>query len=152
MRGERLKILIVEDDDDARYGLRVRLSASGYEPITAPNALYARRLAPRELPDIVLLDLGLPDADGMTLLRELRQHPSLEAVPIVVVSAREARLSEAATLEQGAFAFLQKPVENRVLQDTIARAVASLGPPQRIAEVSAPGALAADSRSAPCGH
>jgi DNA-binding response OmpR family regulator len=138
MQTDKTKILIVEDDDDARYGLRVRLRASGYEPVTAPNAFYARRLAIREMPDIVLLDLGLPDCDGMALLRELREHPCLEDVPIVIVSAREARLSEDATRKEGAFAFLQKPVENRVLKDTIARAVASIAGVERRAVPARP--------------
>jgi two-component system KDP operon response regulator KdpE len=119
----RARVLIVEDDDDARYALRVRLRASGYDPVTAPNALYAMRIAHRENPDVVVLDLGLPDADGIALLRELHREPGLTEVPVIVVTAKEAAACEVAAHEAGAFAFLQKPVETRELTNAIARAL-----------------------------
>jgi len=120
---KRARIMIVEDDDDARYALRVRLRASGYDPVTAPNALYAMRLAQRESVDLVVLDLGLPDVDGIGLLRELHGEPSLANVPVVVVTARDAATAAVAAHEAGAFAFLQKPVETQVLKETISRAL-----------------------------
>jgi DNA-binding response OmpR family regulator len=119
----RPRVLIVEDDDDTRYGLRLRLRALGYDPVTAPNACYAHRIALREHPNVIILDLGLPDAEGLTLLRDLHRQPTLANVPVVVVTAREAATCEVAAHAAGAFAFLQKPVESHDLKNTIARAL-----------------------------
>src|SRR5258708_6461587 len=82
----RPTILVVDDDDAIRRFLNAALSVNGYEVREATNGTEALRAASSYPVDLVLLDLGLPDADGLAVLAGLRQ---LRAAPVVVVSARD---------------------------------------------------------------
>jgi DNA-binding response OmpR family regulator len=113
------KILIVEDDADVRLGLNARLRASGYETAFAADAMAAIGVARRELPDLILLDIGLPAGDGFVVMERLRGNAHLSCIPIVVVSARPAQAYADRALKAGASAFLQKPVDNDRLLRTI---------------------------------
>ena len=105
------KILIVEDDQDTRQLLRIRLEANGYEIAFAADAVTALRVARDERPDLVLLDMGLPGGDGVVVMERLKSFPALESIPVIVVSAREPETTEARATEAGARAFLQKPID-----------------------------------------
>ena len=100
-------VLVVEDDLVIRDTLRLALNAAGYEVCAVGTAGAAIEAAGRRLPDLVLLDLGLPDADGFTTCRELRSL-SAHAV-IIVLTARHDELDVVAGLESGADDYLLKP-------------------------------------------
>jgi DNA-binding response OmpR family regulator len=76
-------------------------------------------MARKENPDLILLDLGLPAGDGFVVLERLRAITQLATIPVVVVSARPAQVHADKALESGASAFLQKPVDNDLLLQTI---------------------------------
>jgi CheY-like chemotaxis protein len=80
-------VLIVDDDAMFREVVRMRLSAAGYRTVVASGAEEGWVVARKERPDIVLLDLIMPEADGVTFLRRLRADPALAATPVIVVSA-----------------------------------------------------------------
>ena len=120
---EKKKILIVDDDADIRIGLHARLRASGYATVFAEDGMTAVTIARREEPDLVLLDLGLPGGDGFVVLERLRRHTQLACTPVIVLSARDPEENEKLALDAGAAAFFQKPAENDVLLDAIARAL-----------------------------
>jgi DNA-binding response OmpR family regulator len=107
------KILVVDDDQDLLVGLTARLKASGYTVICATNAISAITVARRELPDLVILDLGLPEDDGFLVLERMRGLADLVAIPVIVLSARDPVQNERRALEAGAVAFFQKPADNR---------------------------------------
>jgi CheY-like chemotaxis protein len=113
------KILIVEDDADLRLGLNARLRANKYQTAFAADAMSAVSQARREQPDLILLDLGLPAGDGFVVMDRLRANTQLAAIPIVVVSARPHHTCASQALAAGARAFLQKPVDNDVLLETV---------------------------------
>src|SRR5262249_49108198 len=93
----RATILVAEDSTDSREMMQVLLEIKGYDVISAADGLRAVDLALEKLPDLVLLDLQLPGLDGLSVTKELRLHPELEAVPIVMVSGYDsARYREAA--------------------------------------------------------
>jgi two-component system, OmpR family, KDP operon response regulator KdpE len=117
------KILIVEDDADLRRGLTLRLRASGYEVAHAQDGLSAVSVAVKERPDLVLLDIGLPGGDGISVLRRYRNLAATCVTPVVVLSGRDPRVAEPAVEEFDVAGFLTKPVENDVLLDTIERAL-----------------------------
>jgi twitching motility two-component system response regulator PilH len=71
------------------------------------------------MPDLILLDLGLPAGDGFAVLERLKANDSLSLVPVIVMSGRDRNLSEARALRAGAKAFLQKPVQNAQLLSVI---------------------------------
>ena len=113
------KILIVEDDADLRLGLNARLRASKYQTAFAADAMSAVVQARKEQPDLILLDIGLPAGDGFLVMERLRANTQLAAIPIVVVSARPHQTSASRALAAGARAFLQKPVDNELLLQTV---------------------------------
>ena len=99
-------ILIVEDETRLRTVLRTGLAPHGYVVREAPDGTEALRLAGEAVPDVVLLDLGLPDLDGVELVRRLR---AWSAVPIIVLSAREQENEKVRALDAGADDYLTKP-------------------------------------------
>ena len=117
------KILIIDDDEDMRRGLDMRLRASGYETAFATDAVSAISVAIQEQPDLVLLDLGLPVGDGFLVMQRMRESATLRCIPVIVVSARDPKASARRALEEGALAFFQKPADNAELLTAIERAV-----------------------------
>jgi two-component system KDP operon response regulator KdpE len=99
-------VLVVEDEEPIRKFLRTSLSNSGYRVDEAGNGEQAIRLAMQHPPDVVILDLGLPDIDGQQVLRQLREW--LHA-PIVILSARDQEAQKIAALDNGADDYLTKP-------------------------------------------
>lgn len=102
------KILVVDDDAAIRRLLRNTLLRAGYAVVEATDAKDALRQATVEHPDAVLLDLGLPDRDGLSLIPQLR---SREGIAVLVVSAREAVDEKVAALDLGAVDFVTKPFD-----------------------------------------
>ncbi len=107
MTKEAQRILIVEDDKSLRTSLTHSLRAEGYHPIEAASVAFGRLQVQESRPDLILLDLGLPDADGMTLLRELRAAG--DATPIIVLTARDDEASKVKALDLGADDYVSKP-------------------------------------------
>jgi DNA-binding response OmpR family regulator len=99
-------VLIIEDDANIRAGLKRSLADRGYDVKTAPTGLGGLSTLVDEHPDVVLLDLGLPDIDGVDLLRMLR---AVSTVPVVVVTARDDEGEIIRTLDAGADDYIIKP-------------------------------------------
>ncbi len=119
----KAKILIVEDDVDQLIGLKARLQAHHYAVVHALDGVAAISIARKELPDVILLDLGLPAGDGFVVMERLHKLVDVAHVPIIVVSARDPEHYAERTLNAGAYAFFQKPVDNQALLDTIESAL-----------------------------
>ena len=103
---EGLKVLVVEDEPQMRRFMRASLGSHGYQVIEAERAGEVEMLATSHNPALVLLDLGLPDGDGLVLTRQLREW---SRVPIIVVSARGREEDKVAALDAGADDYLTKP-------------------------------------------
>lgn len=106
MTEARAKILIVEDDADIRRFVRLTLESEGYEAFEAENAKRALIEAGTRRPDAIVLDLGLPDGDGVDLIRDIRGWSNL---PIVVLSARSRESDKIDALDAGSDDYLVKP-------------------------------------------
>lgn len=100
------QILLVEDEPGIRAVLRVLLEAEHYRVVEAATAARAAVEARSHKPDLLLVDLGLPDGDGLTVIREVRQW---SPVPIVVLSARTLEEQKIAALDAGADDYVTKP-------------------------------------------
>jgi DNA-binding response OmpR family regulator len=120
----RKKILIVDDNQDIRLGLHVRLKANQYDTFFAADAVSGVAEALKHLPDLIILDLGLPGGDGFTAMESLNKIPTLAVIPIIVVSARDAVGNQKRAYEAGAKAFLQKPVNDAELLAVIRQSLA----------------------------
>jgi DNA-binding response OmpR family regulator len=105
-------ILLVDDDDLMRRSLAFSLEKAGYRSSTAADAENALRLARRDPPDLILLDIGLPGMDGLDALRSFRQEAN---IPIIFVTARRRELDQALGLELGADDYVTKPFDLNVL-------------------------------------
>jgi two-component system KDP operon response regulator KdpE len=103
----RAAILIVDDEPPIRRLLRTTLSANGFVPMEAATAAEALLAAAREKPDAIILDLGLPDAEGLTVIQTLRAQKDL--TPIVVLSARGEEALKVEALNAGADDYVTKP-------------------------------------------
>ncbi|MEI7538110.1 MAG: response regulator [Comamonadaceae bacterium] len=101
-----LRVLVVEDDREIRCLMQSSLSVEGFDVQTAVSVSEARALLQNTPPDVMLLDLGLPDGDGIELVHEVRKHYSL---PILVVSARHQEAQKIQLLDAGADDYLTKP-------------------------------------------
>ncbi len=114
------RILVVEDDPTIARALMVNLRARGYEALHATTGAEALAAAADRSPDVVLLDLGLPDIDGLTVIDGIR---GWSQVPIIVVSARHEAESKIEALDRGADDFVTKPFS---LGELLARLRAAL--------------------------
>ncbi|MGH3030629.1 MAG: response regulator [Gaiellaceae bacterium] len=123
----KAKILIVDDDQDIRRLLAHRLKAESYETVFASDAISAVNMARREGPDLILLDLGLPAGDGYVVMERLKAMPSLENIPVIVVTARDLGAERERIASSGADAVFHKPFEHERL---LAAVRAALGEPQ----------------------
>jgi two-component system KDP operon response regulator KdpE len=101
-----MRVLVVEDDKEIRALIRASLSVEGFEVQTAVSVSEASALLRHDLPDVLVLDLGLPDGDGIELVREVRKQHGL---PILVVSARHQEAQKIHLLDAGADDYLTKP-------------------------------------------
>jgi two-component system, OmpR family, response regulator RegX3 len=125
-------VLLVEDEESITAPLSEALSREGFEPVIAGSAAEALELASSRSPDLVLLDLGLPDGSGLDVCRELR---SRSMVPIIIVTARGEETDRVVGLEVGADDYVVKPFSARevvariraVLRRAQAPPAASLG-------------------------
>lgn len=101
-----LRVLVVDDEPAIHRFMTPALIANGYEALRADTAAEALRMVANLRPDIVILDLGLPDGDGKDVIRALRAWSD---VPIVVLSARDREIEKIEALDQGADDFVNKP-------------------------------------------
>lgn len=109
------KILTVDDEPDVLELIRFHLAKAGYEVIQAINGRQALEQIHSEEPDLVLLDLMLPDIDGFGLCELLRRNPKTANLPIIIVSAWGTPDAQSLGLELGALDYVTKPFSPRVL-------------------------------------
>lgn len=119
------KILLVDDEPTLRDTLALNLRASGYEVVTAADGAAALEMAHAEAPDLIILDLMLPEIDGLTVCRSLRQKAE---TPILILTARTGELDKIIGLESGADDYLTKPFSLGELQARIRALLRRAGP------------------------
>jgi phosphoribosyl 1,2-cyclic phosphodiesterase/CheY-like chemotaxis protein len=115
----RRKILVVDDDPDLLALRKLRLQAEGYEVAQVSDGAVALETMAAVEPDLVILDLLMPNVSGETLLKQIREDPAYERVKIIVSSAKNFESDHRMCLELGADAYLAKPVDHNALNATI---------------------------------
>jgi two-component system alkaline phosphatase synthesis response regulator PhoP len=108
------KILIADDEEDILQFLSYNLQKEGYEVITATNGAEALKLAKKEKPELVVLDIMMPVMDGMETCKELRETPETKDALIVFLTARSEDYSQIAGFENGADDYITKPIKPKV--------------------------------------
>jgi DNA-binding response OmpR family regulator len=112
-------ILIAEDSADSRDMLEVLLLLRGYDVMTAEDGQKAVELALANVPSLILLDLGLPKLDGLSVARHLRSYPNLTKVPIVILSGHDPREHKQLALDAGCTDYLLKPLDFQRLDEIL---------------------------------
>jgi len=130
------RILLVDDEATLLETLALNLRASGYEVVTAVDGVAALEQAQAEAPDLIILDLMLPELDGLTVCRSLRQ---VSDTPILVLTARTGELDKIVGLESGADDYMTKPFSLGELQARIRALLRRAGPRRLGDEIRASG-------------
>ncbi len=133
MNSNKYKILIVEDEQNICSFVKTILEANGYQVLAASSCQQGIMMFTSHMPDLIILDLGLPDADGLELIRAVR---SQSAVPILVLSARTMEADKVEALDMGANDYVTKPFGTAEL---VARVRAALRARRSADTLSAPG-------------
>jgi len=121
MQAKTPTVLLVDDDPRNRRLLETLLQADGYAVISAENGTAALQSLFNQAPDLVLLDLMMPDLDGFDVLRRLRAHPEFRTLPIVIVTALDDPGSDARLAAAGVDAVLRKPIDRWAVKAALKR-------------------------------
>jgi two-component system phosphate regulon response regulator PhoB len=121
----RRSVLVVEDEKAISDLVAFHLEATGYEAIAASDAERAQELLAKRLPDLVVLDLMLPDGDGLEILQEIRNRAESRDLPVILLTARAEEDDRILGLETGADDYVTKPFSPRELMLRIDRLVSS---------------------------
>jgi DNA-binding response OmpR family regulator len=117
------KILVIDDDQVLCLGFGIRLRANNYDPCFAHDAESAIRTALAEMPNLIILDLGLPGHDGYWVMQSLKEFPRLADVPVIVLTALDGFTHQRRCRDAGAQRFFEKPVTNLRLMTSIRQLV-----------------------------
>lgn len=117
------KILVVEDDLDMFKALSVRLEANGFDATLATSVASFLGMVRIDPPDLIVLDLGLPDGDGYSVMEKLRSIPEARQIPVIVLTARDPEGNQERSYDGGAYDFFQKPANEEWLMESIRRAL-----------------------------
>lgn len=132
MEEQAVKILLVDDEEDILEFISYNLAREGYKVFTAKNGVEAIQVAKEQIPNLVILDIMMPEMDGITACEEMRKIPELNNTLIAFLTARGEDYSQIAGFEAGADDFITKPVRPNVL---VSRVKALL---KRTGEAAAP--------------
>ena len=111
----RKKILIIEDNTQLLELTRLNLKAEGFSVVTATNGLEAIDKARSAAPDLILLDLALPEMDGFAVCESLRKDAATSEIPILILTGFAGELTRLASLDSGASDYLTKPADPKEL-------------------------------------
>lgn len=113
------KILVVEDHDDSLDVIKTRLERRGFEVLSAKNGRDGVALAVAERPDLVLMDMNLPEVDGWEATRQIKAAPGLAMTPVIAITAHAMEGDRERALAAGCVEFLRKPVDFGVLIEQV---------------------------------
>src|ERR1700752_3909872 len=130
------KILLVDDEQDILDFLSYNLKKEGYQVFTALNGKDAITLAKREIPQLIVLDVMMPEMDGIDTCREIREISSLKDVMIAFLSARNEDYSQIAGFEVGADDYITKPIKPRVFISRIKALLRRFKTTEEVSKVS----------------
>lgn len=117
--GAPRKVLIVDDDPSISKLLSMALSSEGYEVYEALNGIKGYKVARREKPDVVLLDIMMPEVDGFEVFRRIKLDPTTNGIPVLFVSAKSSEEDVNKGLSMGADGYITKPFAISYLLDKV---------------------------------
>jgi CheY-like chemotaxis protein len=126
MESNKKTVLIIEDEEAAAELFAEMMRVSGFRVIKSSSSASAIALMTAEKPDVVLLDIMMPEISGLEILRQIRRDPALIDIPVIVVSAKGMPTDIKDSMEAGASMYLTKPVGFLELREAVDRALGNL--------------------------
>lgn len=120
---EQKTVLIVEDEEDAAELFAEMMRVSGFHVLKTSRSAPAISMMNADKPDVVLLDIMMPEVSGLDILRQMRRDPNLANIPVVVVTAKGMPADIKNGMEAGASTYLTKPVGFQELKEAVERAL-----------------------------
>lgn len=120
--------MIIEDEEDAAELFAEMMRISGYHVVKTSKSAPAIEMMTTEKPDVILLDIMMPEISGLDILRQMRRDPALANIPVIVVTAKGMPADIKNGMEAGASTYLTKPVGFLDLKEAVARALGSQKP------------------------
>jgi len=124
---EKARILIMEDDDDTQGMVRFLLEYKGYTVLVAKDGKHGLEIAHNEKPDLILLDLAMPEMDGWSVAHRLKDDPATKKIPVIAVTAYTMSSDRRMALNAGCDGFIGKPMN---VPEFIAEVEKFLGKPK----------------------
>ncbi len=121
------RILIVDDSPSQLMGIRRIVEKLGHEVFTAEDGASGVEVAKREIPDLILMDVVMPNLNGFQATRTISREPTTKHIPIVLVTTKDQETDRVWGMRQGARAYLTKPFSEIELSDAINKYVAGIG-------------------------
>ena len=121
MTKKPVTILYVEDNFDNRVLIRRVLESEGYQVFEASTADKAFEQLEKHLPDLILMDINMPDMDGYTLTAKIKEKPEHKNIPVIAVTANVMRGDKEKSLKAGCDGYIQKPIDIDLLAEQIER-------------------------------
>ena len=121
---EQKTVLIVEDEEDAAELFSEMMRVSGFRVLKTSRSALALPIMTAEKPDLILLDIMMPEISGLDILRQMRRDPALAGIPVIVISAKSMPTDIKNGMEAGASTYLTKPVGYLELKEAVERILA----------------------------
>ena len=125
MESSKKTVLIIEDEEDAAELFAEMMRVSGFRVVKTSSSAPAIAMMTGEKPDVVLLDIMMPEISGLDILRQMRRDPTLVNIPVIVLSALSTPTDIRHSMEAGASTYLTKPVGFIDLKEAVERALGS---------------------------
>jgi OmpR family response regulator RpaB len=122
---EKARVLVVDDDSGMVHLIKAILAKDGYDILTAGNGKEALEVVHQEHPDLILLDVMMPELDGYGVVRELRATSEFRDLPVIMFTAKRSEEAIVRSFEGGVTDFISKPVAPSVLRSRVRRALLS---------------------------
>ncbi|MEN1940604.1 twitching motility response regulator PilH [Luteimonas sp. MJ246] len=119
------RILIVDDSPSQLMGIRRIVESLGHEALTAEDGAAGVEVAKRELPDLILMDVVMPNLNGFQATRSITRDPTTKHIPVILVTTKDQETDKVWGMRQGARAYLTKPFSDTELSATIVEAIAT---------------------------
>ncbi|MFC0718805.1 twitching motility response regulator PilH [Luteimonas padinae] len=119
------RILIVDDSPSQLMGIRRIVESLGHEALTAEDGAAGVEAARRELPDLILMDVVMPNLNGFQATRSITRDPATKHIPVILVTTKDQETDKVWGMRQGARAYITKPFSDTELSETISTAIAT---------------------------
>lgn len=125
---KKYKILIIDDDVLIRETVKLALAHADFEPVALESPALAHTVVRKSKPDLILMDLYMPELNGLDLLRQLQADPATKRIPVIIFTGSTETVDVISGIEAGAYEYIAKPVDGTVLIDKIRKAL-KIAPP-----------------------